>query len=210
MKILVIGANGRAGKLIVEEAVERNLDVTAVTRTANQSKALKSMQKDLFDLTKDELKEYDAVICAFGAWDKENLKLYPKVAAYLCTLLKNSSTRILFVGGAGSLYMNKEHTLMLLETADFPAEYKDVAQAGLEYLNEVRKHSDVNWTFISPAADFRADGEKKGKYKICGEEFTVNSNGESCISYADYAAAVIDEVITTAPHIKERISVIWE
>lgn len=174
MKIAVICANGKAGKLIVEEALSRNLDVTAVTRTKNQSKALNSLQKDLFELSKDDINKYDAVICAFGAWEKDDLKLYPKVAEYLCSLLKNSNTRILFVGGAGSLYMNKEHTLMLLETPDFPDIYKDVAQAGLEYLKEVRKHNDVKWTFISPAADFRPDGEKRGKYKLCGEEFTVN------------------------------------
>ncbi len=209
MKIAVICANGRAGSLIVKEALEKNLDVTAIVRGENKSLATKLLQKDLFDLTKEDLTAFDAVVCAFGAWDTDKLSLYPDVAKHLCSILKGTNTRILFVGGAGSLYMNKEHTMMLLETPDFPAEYKGVANAGLAYLNEIRKYNDVNWTFVSPAAAFLADGEKTGQYILGGEEFMVNADGKSMISYADYAKAMIDEIVS-GNHIKQRISVIWK
>lgn len=74
-------------------------------------------------------------------------------------------------------------------------------------LEELRLRDDVRWTYISPAGDFQADGEKSGKYILGGEELTLNSKGESIISYADYAAALVDE-IENGNHINERISVV--
>lgn len=76
-----------------------------------------------------------------------------------------------------------------------------------EALKELRKVEDVNWTYVSPAIDFQADGEKTGKYILSGEEFTLNERNESIISYADYAVAMVDE-IEKGNHIKERISVV--
>ena len=74
-------------------------------------------------------------------------------------------------------------------------------------LDELRKRSDVKWTFVSPAGDFQADGEKTGKYILAGEELTLNSKGESIISYADYAIAIIDE-LTKGNNIQKRISAV--
>ena len=76
-------------------------------------------------------------------------------------------------------------------------------------LEELRRFDDVNWTYVSPAGDFQADGERTGKYILGGEELVLNSKGESVISYADYAIAMIDE-IESGKHIKERISVVSE
>ena len=76
-------------------------------------------------------------------------------------------------------------------------------------LGELRKFDDVNWTYVSPAGDFQADGERTGKYILGGEELVLNSKGESVISYADYAIAMVDE-IESGKHIKERISVVSE
>ena len=73
MKIAVVCANGKAGKLIVKEAVDRGLDVTAVVREENQSAAGKVLQKDLFDLTRADLEGFDVAIDAFGAWTEDTL-----------------------------------------------------------------------------------------------------------------------------------------
>ena len=115
--------------------------------------------------------------------------------------------RLLIVGGAGSLFVDKEHKVQLLNTPDFPADYFPIAQAQTKELAELRERNDVNWTFVSPAADFRADGERTGKYILAGEELTLNAAGESIISYADYALAMVDE-IASGKHIKQRISVV--
>ena len=76
-----------------------------------------------------------------------------------------------------------------------------------EALMELRKRDDVNWMHLSPAGDFQADAERTGKYLLAGEELTLNSKGESIISYADYAIAMVDE-IENGSHIKQRISVV--
>lgn len=207
MKIAVICANGKAGKLIVKEAVNRGLDVTAVVRGENQTAAQKVLQKDLFDLTAEDLKDFDVVIDAFGAWTEETLPQHSTSLAHLCDTLSGSGTRLLVVGGAGSLYVDKEHTAVLSDGPDFPAEYLPLAKAQGKALEELRKRTDVTWTFISPAADFRADGERTGKYILGGEELTLNAKGESVISYADYAIAMVDEAVNGS-HIRQRISVV--
>lgn len=209
MKIAVVCANGKEGQLTTKEAVNCGFDVTAVVRGENKSEATKAIVKDLFDLTKEDLSGFDAVVDACGAWTPETLDAIPNAVKKLCELLKGTDTRLLIVGGASSLYVNKEHTLTIAEGKDFPDSFKPLAavhQTALDYLRGVK---DVKWTYLSPAADFRADGEKTGKYILAGEDFTPNAKGESVISYADYAIAMVDE-IEKGNHIGQRISVVKE
>ncbi len=103
MKLAVIGANGKAGKLIVKEAVNRGLDVTAVVRGDNTTVAQEVLEKDLFDLTAADLKGFDVVIDAFGAWTEETLPQHSTSLKHLCDILSGTDTRLIVVGGAGSL-----------------------------------------------------------------------------------------------------------
>ena len=207
MKIAVICANGKAGRLIVKEAVDRNLDVTAVVRGENKSAAGKALVKDLFDLTAADLKDFDVVVDAFGAWTPETIPQIPRAAAHLCDVLSGTETRLVIVGGAGSLYVDPEHTVTVADGPDFPEDFKPLAAAHDQALRELREREDVRWTYISPAGDFQAEGERTGTYILGGEELTLSSKGESVISYADYAIAMVDEIVS-ADHIRERISVV--
>ena len=209
MKIAVVCANGKAGRYIVNEAVQRGVDVTAVVRGENCSNTKQVIQKDLFDLTANDLKEFDVVIDAFGAWTDETLPQHSTSLKHLCDILSNTDSRLLVVGGAGSLYTNPEHTQQLMDGKDFPEMFKPLASNMGKALNELRDRNDVKWTYISPAADFRTDGVRTGKYILGGEEFFVNQKGESVISYADYAIAMVDEAVN-GNHIQQRISVIAE
>lgn len=209
MKIAVICANGKAGQLITKEAVNRGLDVTAIVRGENKSAAKKVITKDLFDLTAEDLKGFDAVVDAFGAWTPETIPQIPKAAEHLCNLLSGSNTRLLIVGGAGSLYVNPEHTLTVADGTDFPDAFKPLAAAHDTALKNLRDRNGVKWTYISPAGDFQADGARTGKYILGGEELVLNSKGESVISYADYAIAMVDELVK-GDHIQQRISVVAE
>lgn len=209
MKIAVVCANGRVGKLVVKEAVERGLCVTAVVRGENQSVAPKSISKDLFDLTADDLKGFDAVVDAFGAWTEDTLSQHSESLRHLCDALSGTNTRLLVVGGAGSLYVNPEHTLCVSDGENFPDAFKPLASAMAKALGELRTRIDVKWTYISPAADFQAEGARTGKYILGGEELTLNSKGESVISYADYAIAMVDEIVG-GNHIQQRISVVGD
>ena len=209
MKIAVVCANGKAGKLIVQEAVDRGLDVTAVVRGQNQTAAAKAIQKDLFDLSAGDLAGFDVVIDAFGAWTEETLPQHSTSLKHLCDILSGTDTRLLVVGGAGSLYVNPEHTACVADGPDFPLQFLPLARAQGKALTELRERNDVNWTFVSPAGDFQADGARTGKYILGGEELTLNSKGESVISYADYAIAMVDEAVG-GDHIRQRISVVAE
>lgn len=209
MKIAVVCANGKEGKLIVKEAMDRGLDVTAVVRGENQSAAKKVIQKDLFDLTKADLEGFDVVIDAFGAWTPETLPQHSTSLKHLCDLVSGKDTRLLVVGGAGSLYVNPEHTVQVMDGPDFPDIFKPLAFNMGKALEELRARNDVKWTYISPAGDFQADGARTGKYILGGEELTLNSKGESVISYADYAVAMVDEAVKGS-HIQQRISVVAE
>lgn len=211
MKIAVICANGKAGQLIVKEAVERNLDVTAIVRGENKSVAKKVLTKDLFDLTAEDLKPFDIIVDAFGAWTPETLPQHSTSLKHLCDIVSNTNKKLLIVGGAGSLYVNAEHTIQVFEGIDFPEIFKPLAMAQAKSLDELRQRNDVKWTHISPAGDFQADGEKTGKYILGGEELVLNSKGESVISYSDYAVAMVDEIFNTSGNnIRKRISVVAE
>lgn len=207
MKIAVVCANGKAGKLIVKEALNRGLDVTAVVRGENKTEATQVIQKDLFDLTTADLKDFAVVIDAFGAWTPDTLPLHSTSLKHLCDILSGTGIRLLVVGGAGSLYVNPEHTAQVMDGPDFPDVFKPLATNMGKALDELRERKDVKWTYLSPAGDFQADGERTGKYILGGEELTLNSRGESIISYADYAIAMVDEA-EHGTHIQQRISVV--
>lgn len=206
-KIAVVAANGKSGKLIVEEALRRGHDVTAFVRGENRSAAEKAVIKDIMDITAEDLAGVDAVVDAFGAWASEDLPQHSATLAHLADAVSGTDTRLLVVGGAGSLYTNPEHTAQVVDAPDFADAIKPLATAMGEALDELRTRDDVKWTYISPAGDFQAEGERTGDYILAGEEFTLNERGESIISYADYAIAVIDE-IESGDHIQQRISVL--
>ena len=190
MKIAVVCANGKAGKLIVKEAVDRGFDVTAIVREDNQSAAKNVLKKDLFDLTAADLEGFDVVIDAFGAWTEDVLPMHSTSLKHLCDVLSGTDTR-------------------LLDGPDFPDIFKPLAAAMAKALGELRERKDVKWTYISPAGDFQAEGARTSKYILAGEELTLNSKGESVISYADYAIAMVDEA-TKGSNIQKRISVVAE
>ena len=209
MKIAVVAANGKVGKRIVEEAVNRGMDVTAIVRGENKTVAQKAVVKDLFDLTSEDLSGFDAVVDAFGNWTPEAIDLIPAATVHMAKVLTGSNTRLLVIGGAGSLYVDPEHTKTVVDVTPFPEAAMPVVNGHGKALEELRKFDNVNWTYVSPAGDFQADGERTGKYILGGEELVLNSRGESVISYADYAIAMVDE-IESGKHIKERISVVSE
>ena len=209
MKVAVIAANGKAAGKIITEAMNRGFEVTAFGRKENNTDAKNYVKKDLFDITTEDLKGFDAVVDAFGAWTEDTLSQHSTSLKHLCDILSGTNIRLLVVGGAGSLYVNSEHSAQVFDSPDFPDVFKPIAKAMATALTELRDRNDVKWTYISPAGDFQADGERCGKYILGGEELVLNSKGESIISYADYAIAMVDE-IEKGNHIRQRISVVRE
>ncbi len=207
MKIAVVCANGKEGRLIVKEALARGFDVTAFVRGENKSEAEKFVSKDVFTLTSADFADFDVVVDAFGAWTAETIPGIAKEMKILGAALEGTKKRLVVVGGAGSLFVNKEHTLTVADGTDFPESWKPLAASHAEGLEYLRGTKNLEWTYISPAADFQAEGERTGSYILAGEDFTVNEKGESRISYADFAVALVDE-IEKGHHLRQRISVL--
>ena len=178
-----------------------------MVRGGNRTEASQVIQKDLYDLTAADLKGFDVVVDAFGAWTEDTLPQHSTSLKHLCDILSGTDVRLLVVGGAGSLYVNPEHTAQVMDGPDFPDVFKPLASNMGKALAELRQRSDVKWTYVSPAGDFQAEGERTGKYILGGEELTLNGRGESVISYADYAIAMVDEAVSGG-HIRQRISVV--
>lgn len=195
MKIAIIGATGKAGKLIMEEALQRGLDVTAIVRNKSKlsNSSVKVIEKDLFDLKKEDLKDFDTVVSAFGAWEEKELSKHGEVMNHLCDILADTNIRLMVVGGAASLFVN--HSMMLIDSPDFPKDWINLAKNSNKAFEILKATKNVLWTYISPSADFQADGKKTGEYRIGDkDELCFNSKGESMISYADYAIGFVDEI----------------
>ena len=207
MKIAVVASNGKASRAVISELIARGHEVTAFARSENKSAAKNFVQKDIMDLTKDDLAGFDAVVDGFGAYTPETLPLHTKTSQHLADLVAGTKMRLYIVGGAGSLYVDPAHTVQLLDTPEFPAEFYPIAKAQTEELAALRSRTDAKWVFVSPAADFRADGAKTGKYILGGEELTLSAAGESVISYADYALGMVD-LIESGAHVGERVSLV--
>ncbi|HEA16354.1 MAG TPA: NAD(P)-dependent oxidoreductase [Pseudoalteromonas prydzensis] len=210
MNITILGATGWIGGEITTQALLRNHQVTAIARNTEKLTAENVTLKN-FDLQSDDdiaplLAGADVVIASIGGRAAGNHELVARTAKRLLAALSGSNTRLLWVGGAGSLEVSAGVTLV--SSPDFPAEYKDEALAQGEALEVFRAtNTATQWTFVSPAAVIYP-GASEGAYRIGGDEFFTNEQGESKISVTDYAIAMLDEA-QHAAHINQRISVAY-
>ncbi|WP_068791949.1 NAD(P)-dependent oxidoreductase [Brevibacillus laterosporus] len=196
MKIAIIGATGRAGKLIMQEALQRGHEVTAIVRDASkldQNQKVAVLQKDIFDLTTQDVNKFDVVVNSFGAKPGEE-HLHVEAGNVLIEALKNApQTKLFVVGGAGSLFVDEAKTVRLFETPEFPKEYLATATNQGKNLEILKQSNLPQWTFLSPSAMFEP-GERTGRYQKGEDNLLVNAKGESSISMEDYAIAVLDEL----------------
>ena len=211
MRIGVIGATGKAGDLLQKEAALRGHEVTAIVRNALKLNHFqgKILEKDLFDLTAEDMEAFDVIINAFAAAPGEE-HLHVEAGRKLIEAVKGSpKTRLVIVGGAGSLFSDDTETVRLMDTPDFPAPYYQAASNQAKNLEDLQGTDDIDWTFISPSAFFDPAGKRTGTYQKGKNVLLRNAKGASYISYADYALAVLDE-IENPQHRKERFTVVGE
>jgi len=212
-KIVLIGASGFVGSAILNEALNRGIQVTAVVRNPEKIKITNSnlsivkadvsSQETVAELSKGA----DAVISAYNpGWSnssiyEETLKTYP---AILEGVKKAGVKRFLIVGGAGTLFVAPG--LRVVDSGAIPGEIMGgVKSLGEFYLNTLINEKDIDWVFFSPAGTIEP-GERTGKYRLGKDELVVDSKGESKISVQDYAKAMIDEFENPAHH-NERFTI---
>lgn len=194
MNILVIGANGNAGHRIVAKALKAGHQVTGVVRREGAIEGIPTIVKDALALTKEELTQFDVVVNATSAFTPDTFHLQEDLTVLLLQALADTNTRLIVVGGAGSLYVNEDHSVQLYDTPDFPEEYLGLAKAQGKALDIIRKFTNVDWTFFSPAAIFDAEGTATDNYTLGSENFIVNNESQPYISYETYAQILVDEI----------------
>jgi putative NADH-flavin reductase len=210
MKIGIIGASGKAGLLIAAEAKQRGHEITAIVRNKSkvEGKGYEILEKDLFKLGAGDVKSFDVVICAFGTLsDATSAKQHESAAEHLINVFKDApKTRIIIIGGAGSLYTDPGKKHLALE--DIPEEWGSVPASAAKAYEKI-KASDINWTYFSPAFNFDAEGARTGNYTPGTDFIFYNKDGESYISYADAAVALVDEA-ENGFNIRKRFTAVSE
>jgi putative NADH-flavin reductase len=198
MKIAVFGAGGRIGSRIVDEALNRGHDVTAVVRhPENYTKIhehLKVAKGDLFDSQSVETGAFDqdAVVVSYSPSNGAPASTLTEVVVPIINGLKQAHVkRLLVVGGAGSLEVSPG--VQLVDTPDFPTAYKPVSLAHREGLKLYKKEKDLDWTFVCPSAEI-TPGVRTGKFRTATNQLLVDANGKSHISMEDYAVGMVDEI----------------
>jgi uncharacterized protein len=209
-KIAVFGATGNIGGRVVREALDRGHEVTAFVRDparlADEPAVVTIADALDTDAIDQAVREHEVVVSAIGAIVSGDRAMYRKAAeAYVAALRAAGpdSARLIVVGGAGSL--EGPSGGRLLDSPDFPEAYRPEASAHAAVLDYYRTIADVRWTYFSPAAEI-GPGERTGSYRTDTDRLVTDAQGASRISYADYAAAMVDE-IEKPQHIGERFTV---
>ncbi|PYG55789.1 NAD(P)-dependent oxidoreductase [Rhizobium sp. UGM030330-04] len=199
-KIALVGASGNAGSRILKELSNRGHQVTAIARAPEKIASLPNVvakKGDVFDQAalSELLRGHDAVISSVHFTASDPLKLIEAVRA-------SGVQRYLVVGGAGSLEIAPGQRVV--DLPDFPAAYKAEATRGAEFLDLLKQEKQLDWTFLSPSAEF-VPGERTGKFRIGKDSLLSNDEG-SRISFEDYAIALVDE-IEKPQHSRQRFTV---
>lgn len=200
MRNAVIGATGRTGREITKELAQRGHQVTAISRHPKNTLSIQNVSTITGDASDEAgmahvVTGHDAAVSAVNFKDSEPTKLISAVR-----LVK--VPRYLAVGGAGSHEVSTG--LLLSNSPHFPGPAKEEAGRGILFLESLRQTTDIDWTFLSPSANF-FEGPRTGKFRLGEDHLLSNENG-SAISFADYAIAVADE-IETPRHSHRRFTV---
>ena len=195
MNVVVYGATGHSGSEIVKELVHRGHNVTAVARKVDSLKGEPGVTAKADDLSNVDaiaeiIKGADVVVSAYAPPADHTDALVDVTRRQIEAVKKAGGPRLLVVGGAGLLEVAPGVTL--IKSGHLPAEYLPIATSHEKALGVLRG-SDINWTYLSPAAFF-VPGERTGKFRLGTKELVADTKGESKISFADYAIALVDEI----------------
>jgi putative NADH-flavin reductase len=202
MKIVLFGATGNIGQRIAKEALSRGHEVIGVVRDPEKVQTpdprvtlVKGDATDAGSVAK-VARGADAIVSAISPRPNARGLPAPSLAAAAKALIagakKAGVKRLLVVGGAGSLEVAPG--VRLMDTPGFPEAYKAEAREGADSLAVcLADGKGLDWTYLSPAAEINA-GKRTGRYRVTGDKFLTDSNGNSRISFEDYAVALVDEL----------------
>jgi len=211
MNIALIGPTGFVGSAVLKELLDRGHRVVALSRDPAKLAArerLTVVKADVLDADQvaAAVKGTDAVVSAYNpGWADADLynNFIKGTLATIAGVKAAGLKRLLVVGGAGSLYAAPG--LQIVDTPEFPAEWKTGALAAREALNLIKQEGTLDWTFLSPAVHLEP-GERRGTYRSGLETPVMTPEGPAHISVADLALAIVDEMEKPA-HIQKRFTV---
>ncbi len=211
-KVALIGASGFVGSAILSELVKRGYNVEALVRNPEKVATAPGVTVKKVDVSDTkalaaDLRGYDTVISAYNpGWTNPAIGelTIPNNTSILDAAKEAGVNRILFVGGAGTLFIKPGVTVIdagLIPDSIYPG----VKAFGDFYLNTLKKEKEIDWVFFSPAGSLDS-GEAKGGYRLGKDDLVIDTNGESHINVGDYAVAMVDELETPAHH-RERFTI---
>ena len=197
-KIALFGATGMIGQRILNEALSRGHQVTAIVRDSTRGPTSQGTAAKPGDILKPEsvalaVAGNDIVVSAYGPGGGDANQVVTAAKALIEGVAALAEPiRLIVVNGAGNLEVAPGQ--LLVDTPDFPKPWKPLALAHGAALAVFRSApANVNWTCVSPAA-FIEPGKRTGHYRTGTEQLVVDEKGESRISAEDFAVAIIDEV----------------
>jgi putative NADH-flavin reductase len=205
MKIAIIGATGFVGSAILNELTGRNHQITAIARNPKDNVAAKWLAVDIFNIDSlaVTLKGHDIIINAYNpGWTNPNI-YNDSIAgskAIQEAVKKSGVKRFITIGGAGSLYIAPN--VQLVDTAEFPKDIFEGANAARHYLEIIKEEKDLDWAFFSPAIEMHQGTKtgRTGKYRLGLENPIFNEEQRSILSVEDLAVVIADEVETPKHH----------
>ena len=201
------GATGKVGSIILKELVDRGHIVIAAARTPEKVQKLENVtavQDNLSNPKKTAsiVKDADAVISAYGPPPDDTNQLVGATDCLIRGIEEAGGPRLIVVGGAGSLFVAPG--VMLRDSGHVPKEWILIIDAHIEAFRKL-KQTGIDWTYFSPAAFFEP-GERTGKFRLGKDDLITDAQGNSRISFADYAIALVDE-LENAQHRRGRFTI---
>ncbi|MFT4245988.1 MAG: NAD(P)H-binding protein [Micrococcaceae bacterium] len=214
--IHILGGTGFAGSHIAHEAATRGHKVVSFTRKAPKDADNKVTYRT-GDVREDTALDAaftnaDVVIVALSPrGSMDDMETFTKTIRKAAKLATTRDIRLGVIGGAGSLKVSADGPV-LMDTPEFPDVIKPEATILAKVLEDLRENKDekLDWFFVSPAAIFGAHvpGKATGHYRLGKDILVADEDGNSEISGADFALAIVDEIEKPAHH-RERFTVAY-
>lgn len=209
MRVLLLGASGRIGHRITSELLDRGHEVTSVSRSGVDDIEDDGFTSVVGDATDpDQIARlaagHDAVASALGPAGSEDPSVLPEMLdAVLAGMRRAGVDRLVWTGGAGGLRVAPD--TLLVDTEEFPDDWEDLARSAIDALDRLRDETDIEWTYVAPAAMIEP-GERTGEYRTKVDELVADDEGESYITMEDFAVAFVDE-LESSEHVHENLGV---
>lgn len=196
MKIAILGAAGNVGSVLTKEALLRGHQVVALVTDKSKVALVEGLEAIAVNALNPEslavaFKGQELVISALGPKHGAEETLVQMTRTLIEATKGSQVQRLIAVGGAGGLKINDSTTLA--QSGALPAEWMPIVNAHIEAFDLYIRETDLNWTVLRPSSFF-SPGERTGHFRLGTDTLLIDTEGNSRISFEDFAVALFDEV----------------